>query len=186
MAICDVLNFMLWSNSSHSNSVSRQAKLSAVLQFLHNIRLDKKEERRNLICDLCVSAYPDIQPWQVRKACLDPHWTSQESRIPCSDECMEDLYYSYLSRLLNPFDGHETARHDDDLVKEYCEWSVGIRPRPNKKPGRMENFLNIALQSSIQHKRYRRDLMVLLELSLMTGRDDLVLDLCKFSCAEPS
>jgi hypothetical protein len=157
-----------------------QSKLSAVLQFLSGIRYIMKVERRKVIRDLCVSAYPDVQPWQVRKACLDPHRQPQDSlehKQACSDDQMENFYYNYMSNLLNPLDGHEDARHDADLVKEYCEWSVGIAPRPNKNRERLKNFIAIASRSSIQYKRYRRDLMMLLDLSMIVGKEDLALDL---------
>ena len=83
------------------------------------------------------------------------------------------------SQLLSPLDGNDAARHDGALVKEYCEWSVGLQPRPTNRPERLENFLNIASKTNIQHKRYRRDLMVLLEYAAVIARDDLVLDLGK-------
>jgi hypothetical protein len=153
-----------------------------VLEFLVDIKFEMKEERRKLIRDLCVSAYPDIQPWQVRQACLEngPRGSkSTGSRIPCSDDCMEDLYYTYLSNLLNPMDGHETARHNPELVKEYCEWSVGIHPTSIKNPERMENFFKVASRTSIQYKRYKRDLMMLLDLSVIVDKGDLVLELGK-------
>lgn len=158
-----------------------QVKLSAVLEMLHNIRYDK-EERRHLIRDLCVSAYPDVLPWQVRRSCLDPTPESIHPQIQasCSNDELEDLYYSYLSQLLHPFDGNDKARHDKELLQEYCEWSVGIRPNPAKKRNRVENFLNIASRSSIQHTRYKRDLMMLLRLGVVIGKEDLVLDLGKW------
>lgn len=97
----------------------------------------------------------------------------------CSCDDLEVLYYSYLSQLLHPFDGNDNARHDEELLEEYCEWSVGILPSPNKKADRVDNFLNIASRTSIQHTRYKRDLMMLLRLSVVIGKDDLVLDLGK-------
>lgn len=93
---------------------------------------------------------------------------------------MEEIYYVYLSHLLNPLDGNEAARQDTELVKEFCEWSVGIKPRRNKNPTRMKNFINIVARSSIHHTRYRRDLMMLLDLSLAIDKEDLALDLGKF------
>ena len=132
-----------------------------------------------MILDLCVSAYPDVLPWQVRQACLDDAVALDDSRIPGTQDDLENLYYSYLSNLLSPLDGNDAARHDDALVKEYCEWSVGLQPRPHKRPERLENFLNIASRSSIQHKRYRRDLMMLVEYAAVIAKDDLVLDLGK-------
>ena len=79
-----------------------------------------KAERRRLIISLCVSAYPDLQPWQVKKACLEKSSQSvvgAETRKHCTDECLTELYYTYLSQLLNPLEGHEAARHDGNLVK---------------------------------------------------------------------
>jgi hypothetical protein len=150
--------------------------------MLHNLRYDTKQERRKLVCELCVSAYPDILPWQVRQACLGPKsgQALPEAQMSCSEEELEDHYYCYLSQLLHPFDGNDRARHDEELLEEYCEWSVGVLPRPSKKADRLENFLNIASPSSFQHNRYKRDLMVLLRLGVVTGKEDLVLDLGKF------
>ena len=160
-----------------------KGKLSAVLQCLKNVRFEPKELRKVLIY-LCVSGYPDIQPWQVRDACLSsPQPNSNGTREQRSDTVMEALYYSYLSRLLNPVDGHEPARQDVDLVKEFCEWSVGIHHQPvkEKKATRsMENFINVASRSSIHHESYRRDLVMLLDLSMTIENHDLALDLGKF------
>ena len=150
-----------------------------MLQCLDEIRFETKEERRKMLRDLCVSGYPEIQPWQVRKACLSfPQSNSTETRERyCSSAVMEDLYYTYLSHLLNPLDGNEDARQETELIKEFCEWSIGIKPRKANNPARMKNFINIAARSSIQHKRYRRDLMMLLDLSLTIDNHDLALDL---------
>ena len=88
-----------------------------MLKFLGDLRLEAKPERRQVCVNLCVSAYPDIQPWQVRQAC----WTSTISgtgkNIPCSEEIMSDLFYTYLSQLLHPLEGHDAARRDWNLVK---------------------------------------------------------------------
>ena len=150
-----------------------QRKLSAVLKCLEDVRFETKEGRRKVLLDLCVAGYPDIQPWQVRTACLSFLQSgSNETRNQCSNATMEDLYYGYLSRLLNPIDGHETAREDSNLLKEYCEWSVGT-------PTRMENFINIATPSSNYHKSYRRDLVLYLDLSSAIENHDLSLDLGK-------
>jgi hypothetical protein len=134
-----------------------------------------------MICDLCASAYPDVLPWQVRQACLDPSSdrVPPEAPIACSRNDLEILYYSYLSQLLHPFDGNDNARHNEELLQEYCEWSVGIFPSPIERADRVDNFLNIASRTSIQHMRYKRDLMMLLRLSVVIGKDDLVLDLGK-------
>ena len=96
--------------------------MSAVLKFLNNIRYESREERRNVIRDLCFSAYPDVQPWQVRKACMNqPSIKGTESGAEtlstCTEECLSEFYYNYLSMLLHPSDGHPAARHDAKLVK---------------------------------------------------------------------
>jgi hypothetical protein len=155
--------------------------LSALLELLQNIWCDNKSERRSLIRDLCVSAYPDVLPWQVRQACLKPlsDRGRPEDPMACSRDDLEILYYSYLSLLLHPLDGNDDARHNEDLLEEYCEWSVGILPSPINMADRVDNFVNIASRSSIQHARYKRDLMMLLRLSVVIGKDDLVLDLGK-------
>ena len=106
-------------------------------------------------------------------------------RESCSTTVMEEIYYVYLSHLLNPLDGHEGARQDTELVKEFCEWSAGVKPRKNKNPTRMKNFINIVARSSIHHERYRRDLMMLLDLSLTIDKEDLALDLGKFHIIYP-
>ena len=155
-------------------------KLSCVLKCLEEVRF-QTDEQRKLLLDLCVSGYPDIQPWQVRTALSSKHQSgSDETRKHCSDSTMEDAYYDvYLCNLLNPVDGHETAREDSNLLKEFCERSISIGPSGGTRPKRMENFLKIASPSSKYHNSYRRDLMMLLDLSSSIENHTLSLDLCK-------
>mmetsp|Transcript_23209 Transcript_23209/g.64340 ORF Transcript_23209/g.64340 Transcript_23209/m.64340 type:complete len:1165 (-) Transcript_23209:85-3579(-) len=154
------------------------SKLSAVLQCLEDIKFEMKEERRKELRHLCVSGYPDIQPWQVRDACrCFPEPESKELRAHCVDEVMESLYYSYLSDLMDPIDGHEAARQNFDLVKEFCELSVRTRSAKEDEAARTDNFVNIASRSSAVHEKYRRDLMMLLDLSVEIGNRDLALGL---------
>uniref|UniRef100_A0A7S4AQ97 Uncharacterized protein n=1 Tax=Pseudo-nitzschia australis TaxID=44445 RepID=A0A7S4AQ97_9STRA len=173
----------IYNSNSNGLLFYDSGKLSALLQCLTDVRSETKEERRTVLRDLCVSGYPDIQPWQVRDACLSspqPNSNSNGTREQRSDTVMEALYYSYLSRLLNPVDGHEPARQDVDLVKEFCEWSVGTRHQPGKEKKAtrsMENFVNVASRSSIHHESYRRDLVMLLDLSMTIENHDLALDL---------
>lgn len=75
--------------------------MSAVLQLLYNISQETAPDRKQAILDFCVAAYPDIRPWQVESACKGA----------------SDVYYSYLSQLLHPMDGHDSARRDSVLVK---------------------------------------------------------------------
>lgn len=135
-----------------------------------------------MIRDLCVSGFPDVQPWQVRDACLSSSQSSpHEHRDQCPDDIMEDLYYSYLSHLLNPIDGHDPARHNFDLVKEFCERTINSISKNNSDSTCMENFMKIASPSSIHIRRYRRDLVMLLDLSMTIDSHDLALDLGEFS-----
>jgi hypothetical protein len=97
-----------------------QTKLSAVVSKLSIVRYDTKAERRRVLINLCMSAYPDIQPWQVREACLElppPVKSDTEIFKPCTEECLRKLFYLYLSMLLHPVDGHNVARLDSNLVK---------------------------------------------------------------------
>jgi hypothetical protein len=86
--------------------------LSALVQRLYNINGEKGTSRKKTIIELCSSAYSDIRPWQVKKYCLQV-----PSQNGSHDACeMENLYYTYLSLLLHPHDGNETARRDSSLV----------------------------------------------------------------------
>lgn len=89
--------------------------LSAVVQLLHGIQKEKTHDRKLAIIDLCSSAYPDVRPWQVAKSC---RFTQKDRKLLTSSENeMNDLYYAYLSLLLHPQDGHDSARRDPELVK---------------------------------------------------------------------
>lgn len=66
-----------------------------------------------MIKNICVSAYPDVQPWQMKKACVGPLLVDQRG----SHDTLPDLYYSYLSQLLDPVEGQELARRSSTLVK---------------------------------------------------------------------
>lgn len=86
--------------------------LSAVIQMLWDIQNVSLEMKQATI-DLCASAYPDIRPWQVREQCVGDFIS-----IPSARQCaLDDVYYLYLSHLLNPQDGHDAARKDLSLVK---------------------------------------------------------------------
>ena len=98
---------------------------------------------------------------------------------------METAYYKYLCRLLNPTDGHEAARQDSELLKEFCEMSIGTGSGGKNFETRIENFLNIASPSSQFHTSYRRDLMMLLELSSSIENHNLSLDLGKYDFFTP-
>jgi hypothetical protein len=92
--------------------------LSAILQKLHELKNGSIQAERQLaLIDLCVSAFPDVRPWQVRKACIDGKNSLQE---------LQPLYYTYLSLLLHPTDGHDNARNDGVLVKVKRKFYIKI------------------------------------------------------------
>jgi len=131
--------------------------LSAILQLLLTIDEQQLEGRNHLI-NLSVSAYPDLRPWVVRKGCLETIGYSKD---------LEELYYLYLSLILHPSDGHETARQDIKLVKEWCELSVkGEISNNTYSRSKVENFLLVASRNYSDHKMYNRDLPFLLELAM--------------------
>ena len=155
-----------------------------MLQCLEGIRYERDEDKRKVLLDLCVSGYPDVQPWQVHQACLAKPQSNADDKTSCSDATMEDEYYKYLCQLLNPVDGHEAAREDSDLLKEFCFWSIGVGPNGENIASRIENFLNIASPSSEFHTRYSRDLIMLLDFSLTIENNALSLDLGKSDASE--
>ncbi len=164
-----------------------------------------------MIKNLCVSAYPDVQPWQVKRACL--HKLQKKESI---DESLHDLYYSYLSQLLDPVEGHESARRCSNLVKvsthnslpdyplphetlieidflmyvdhkEWCECSIGMKNGGDQKPkpDGLQNFYLVASRTSSAHLAYRRDLPTLLEMSMTIKEYNLALELSKLlACAD--
>lgn len=152
-------------------------KLSALLQCLGEIRRETSERQR-LIKTLCVSAYPDLQPWQVKKACIG-QTMKQDSRKSSVDEGLPELYYSYLSQLLDPIEGQEAARQNGKLVEEWCQWSIGIGHESFQKrdSDRIQNFYLVASRTSSAHLAYRRDLPTLLEMSMAISEYNLALEL---------
>lgn len=143
--------------------------LSAVIQQLYNIHQESlSKEKRLAVIDCCTSAYPDVRPWQVRLVCVE-NATENVDFSP--------LYYTFLSALLHPLDGHDSARNDKSLVNEWCELSANAR----EDAAKWQNFLYVASRSSSHHLGYHRDLKFLLGLASTTGDDNLVFDLCKLN-----
>lgn len=107
---------------------SYQTMLSAVLQRLRQVRDESSDRRRETVIDLCSSAYPDVRPWQVRKALTveeDPSATKQQQAV------FDNMFYSYLSLLLHPLDGHDSARRDESLVRvSQCSLVHVVLPNP--------------------------------------------------------
>ncbi|KAL3943392.1 MAG: hypothetical protein SGBAC_002558 [Bacillariaceae sp.] len=141
------------------------------------------KQKREVIRNMCVSAYPDLRPWQVRKACLNIDKPDTRLQMTDDESWLMDYYYEYLSMLLHPQQGNESARIDTAIVKEWCEWSIGILPSgmDRKKNGkisqRRNNFFRVAARSSSDHLTYRRNLETLLKLSMKADEHDLALDL---------
>jgi hypothetical protein len=150
--------------------------LSAIAYCVRTLKKQKVEGRSHLI-HLCVSAYPDLRPWLVRKGCLGDCKASEGY-----DEDLKDLYYAYLSLLLHPFDGHDLARQEDELVKEWCEMSVhhDVGSKDAYRRSRRANFVAVASRSEVSSRRYRRDLLFLFNLAVQAKEVDLSLELSKY------
>jgi hypothetical protein len=88
-----------------------------VIQRLHLMRKELAPERRLRTIDVCASAFPDVRPWQVKKECRPEADTGSEPLTEALKVELKDLYYTYLSLLLHPSDGHEAARNDSSLVQ---------------------------------------------------------------------
>lgn len=142
--------------------------LSAITKNILKINQQKLEGRTHLI-HLCVSAYPDLRPWLVRKGCLETEKTTDD---------IEEMYYIYLSLILHSSDGHDTARQDRKLVKEWCEMSVkGDIGRDAYSRSRLGNFLVVASRKQPDFKMYHRDLPFLMELAMKTGQVEVAMEL---------
>jgi hypothetical protein len=153
--------------------------LSAVMQRLKEVKGSAPSDRRRATINLCYQAYPDLRPWLVKRECNDV--IDLESKSEDGVE-LSSLYYTYLSSLLHPTDGHDGARQDLTLVAEYCQLSVkgSIGEDTDKKRSiRKKNFLRVASKTSSDHLAYKRDLPALLQLSMEATEFDLALDLGK-------
>lgn len=82
--------------------------LSAIMTHVKSLASEPRLEFRKHLMNLAVSSYPDLRPWQVRNACMvaSKH-----------DPVLAELFYYYLSFLLHPSEGIESAKHDEDLVR---------------------------------------------------------------------
>lgn len=146
--------------------------LSAIIRQIRTMRQQKVEQRSRLI-HLAVSAFPDVRPWLVRKGCLEDG--SDDSSHAAN---LSELYYSYLSLLLHPTDGHEAARHDADLVNEWCDLSLqGDYRDAAHSEGRRMNFRIVASREQSEYKMYSRDLPFLMNLAIVASEVELTLEL---------
>ena len=171
--------------------------LSAVVQRLHGLQTESSPELRQATIDLCVSAFPDVQPWQVKAQCCGISGTDEEASV------LADLHYSYLSLLLHPVDGHERSNQLVNvsrrcvyqlwfvrvglltrlvLIQEWCELSIQRVKREGrtKSAEAKANFFAVASRASSNHTAYHRDLVHLLMLSMNINEIDLALDLGMF------
>lgn len=159
--------------------------------------------------DLCAAAFPDVQPWQVRQACIGGFEVPVEDHtaLMTRDKTLIDLYYIYLSHLMHPTEGHEIPRHDVELVKvsgrwnhrdlgafhctdnalsiiqEWCELSIlqlDYGTLKERPMDRVKNFYAIASRASSYHLAYARDLVLLLTLASTLSDPDLSLDVGEF------
>jgi len=149
--------------------------LSALSSKLEGFTKKKLQMQSHLI-NFSVSAYPDLRPWQVRKACLIDQ---DNTDVDCDMDILAEFYYTYLSHLLHPSHGHDSARSDARLVKEWCKLSINAE---GDKSGlynrsRRENFVVVASRRSPEYRLYRRDLVFLLDLSMISLEPDLVLEI---------
>jgi hypothetical protein len=155
--------------------------LSAILSRIQGIRNEPKSKRRQDMMNICVLAYPDLRPWQVRQACLGENFTSSHSTT--SDLEFHKMYYEYLSLLLHPWEGHDAARQDAELVTEWCRLSLEDLSTDNneedqaRRKQRRSNFQQVASRSSSDHRYYNRDLFSLMNLSIQDKDYDLALDI---------
>lgn len=103
--------------------------LSAIIQCLPLIRKETNADRRQILVDICVSAYPDLCPWQLKRALLEQQEKADDGPVKNGvKNDLRDLYYYYLSSLLHPHDGHGTARHDAGLVEVRKECPLSLSP----------------------------------------------------------
>lgn len=151
--------------------------LSAIIKQVLAIGHQKLAGRSHLI-HLAVSAFPDLRPWLVRQGCMEG---AGDGSTQGKD--LEELYYLYLSLLLHPSDGHEAARQDVDLVKEWCYLSVqGEGHCTAYNRNKMINFHLVASRKQPDFRMFRRDLPYLMNLAFQTDEIELTLDLSKCKC----
>ena len=106
--------------------------LSAILLQLPEVVKGYKNNGPNYFFPLLVSAYPYIKPWQVREAAFakessnnnyqQQSRTADHARMPDFDA----FYYSYLSYLLDPEEGIDSARHNAELVEVCLGKDLGL------------------------------------------------------------
>jgi len=129
--------------------------LSAIYSYLKGGKYDVQPTK-----NLLIMAFPDIHPYQVRQL------------LPVNQKD-GDLYYEYLSSLMDQKTGLTVIQRDPILVREWCILSVSSR-----RIGSNNNFSKVASKALGCSTCYHRDLSFLLETSVNLKRWDISLDLC--------
>lgn len=88
----------------------QQEMLSAIIDHLPKIIRECSEQQQNSRLSLLVAAYPDLKPWQIQA--ISPNKASIEPT-----ESFNEFYYKYLSLLLDPESGNDSARRVPELVR---------------------------------------------------------------------
>uniref|UniRef100_A0A7S4JXR0 Nuclear pore complex protein Nup85 n=1 Tax=Odontella aurita TaxID=265563 RepID=A0A7S4JXR0_9STRA len=164
-----------------------KAMLSALLVHLFEVTRDGNKAEQGRILPLLVSAYPDMQPWQVRKAAFMDHGNARDS-TKTEERIFSDFYYSYLSYLLDPEEGNEGARRDHSLVEEWCQLSISDHQFKDTSGGtvdKLNNFHSVASKKGDDWVLYHRDLPMLMDLSMEIGDIELALDLATEIITQP-
>jgi len=153
--------------------------LSALLESLPSFSR-ANERRQQDALSLLVAAYPYLKPWQVksfastdtpdkyvtkRKQASHPNEPDKGVGNKESPPKNNTFYYKYLSLLLHPEEGHDTARQDKSLVHEWCILSTS-KINGVVRPERLQNFVAIASKENKTWFLYHRDLPMLLHLSM--------------------
>ena len=150
--------------------------LSALLlqiPIIATLKKDKQQQKEKMMYFL-VAAYPDLRPWQVQKLykqghdkqTTQPPTNSLDKKDDDSHANNSDFYYEYLSMLLHPEEGSDSARQEPELVEEWCKLSVFQYLESPVYFGR-SNFLTVASRNTTTDWReYHRDIPMLLELSI--------------------
>eukprot|EP00934_Nitzschia_sp_Nitz4_P008825 Nitzschia sp. Nitz4//scaffold57_size113557//83627//86971//NITZ4_004003-RA/size113557-augustus-gene-0.61-mRNA-1//1//CDS//3329554882//8815//frame0 len=157
-------------------------KLSAILELLGNIRFQVNSRLRDVVKDMCVSGYPDVQSWLVKQACVIDSSVSLNGSFDdmFADDSLRSFYYSYLSLLMDPTTGNEDARKNSALVKEWCTLSLYMKKVAVGRASTysyLDNFHRVASKASSAHLGYHRDLPTLLDMSMSIDDYDLSLEL---------
>ena len=154
--------------------VCPQTLLSALSLKLQKYSELKLEVQSHLI-NVFVSAYPDLRPWQVQRGLLIGY-----ENLANDDGILAEFYYNYLSHLLHPHHGHDSARSNGTLVKEWCRLSISAGSDNAYNRSRRENFVVVASRRSNEYRLFKRDLLYMFDLAIEAKEFDLVLEISEY------